>query len=126
MALFRDGLLVECETMENKRELVFVKTDREFKILLNAGAEEGGYTEDGGFWVRFRGKVKGPNIEQTSRLTVEALRLVLMHYEPDALAESKLELKRARMEREDFRRGTPQSSPMTRGILGAPRTVSSP
>ena len=33
---------VELGTVENKHELVFVKTDREFKILLNAGAGEGG------------------------------------------------------------------------------------
>ena len=124
MALFRNGLLVELDTMKNKHQLVFVKTDWEFKVLLNAGAEEGGCAEDGGFWVRFRGKVEGPNIEQTSRLTVEALRLVLKNYEPDALAETKLELERARMEREDFR--PPQSSPMTRGSRGAPSPISSP
>ena len=123
MALFRDGLLVELDIMGSKHEMMFVKTDREFKILLNAGAEEGGCIEDGGFWVRFRGKVEG-NSEQTSSLTVEALRLVMKHYEPDALAETKLELERARMEREDFR--PPQSSPMTRGLLGAPSPISSP
>ena len=42
---------------------------------------------------------------QNKMLTVAALRAVIGHFEPDELAEAKLALERARMEREDFRQG---------------------